>query len=152
MANTDVYLNVVGGTATLQDSSGKNIGKVTLEFGDTMTLHVGSGFSGTTSLSNVGVYAWNAGVKGDLLGNWPASNDVGVLSIATSGSNVVVTDGDQGSTDGDYGYSVTATSVRDGVTSFYTADPELLAKKKRGTSRRAADAMRRTARPPDAEV
>jgi len=128
--NKDVYLNIVNGTAVLQDaaSNGKAIGKITLNYGDTMTVHTGSGFSRTPTISKVEIYNWVNGAKGSPVGNWPDNTTVGCLTIAPSGTTVVVTDGDDGENDADYGYGVSATMP--GRTAPYTADPELLAKKK----------------------
>ncbi len=150
MANTDVYLNLVSGQAKLQTSNGSSVGRITLEYEDTMTVKLGTGFRGTTSLTDVTIYNWVNGAKSGAVGSWPASSTIGVLSVTPSGSDVVLQDADRGASDGDYGYAVTATSVVNGVTSEYTADPELLVKKRRGGTR--ADVAAPAARKPEAEI
>lgn len=150
MANTNVYLNLVDGSARLQNAQGLSIGAVTLEYNDTLTVTVGNGFTGTTSLTKVEIYKWENGRKSTLLGNWPDSSTIGVLQLVESGSDLVITDADDGAADGDYGYAVEARSVDGGKTTDYSVDPELLAKKKKGSSGSTTDAQRRRAPEADA--
>ncbi|MDH3783993.1 MAG: hypothetical protein OEV00_01555, partial [Acidobacteriota bacterium] len=95
--NTDVYINLVSNEAVLQTAAGVAIGKVTLDFEDTLTVHAGTGFSGTPALYSVEVFNWVSGAKTTSVGSWTGTTtNVGVLNLATVGSTVVITDNDSG--------------------------------------------------------
>lgn len=150
--NYNVYVNYIAADskAKLQNAAGKAIGKITLEYKDTLTVHPGSGFSGTTAITGVDIFVWVNGAKGDGVGSWSGTDaNIGVLSIGGSGTSAILTDNDSGDSDADYGYGVWLTATKNGVGTPYYADPELVAKKKRniGTLAEVKSVKRR---PPEA--
>lgn len=149
--NTDVYINLVNGNAVLQNSSGKAIGKVTLEYQDSLTVHPGTGFDGTPALSSIEIFNWVNGAKGASVGSWTGTTtNIGVLNLTNSNNDVVITDCDTGDADADYGYSVKASATKNGKTTYHTADPELMAKKRPTGGGRSVAARKVTRRPPEA--
>ena len=122
-------------------SRGTNLscGTVTLNFGETLTISIGTGFPAapvTTEITKVEFYDILHGQKGsNLLGKWvrdsnpPYTVPEGV-AVAAFGTGVQLSDSDDGTNDVDYYYNVTAT---DSNGNTYTADPELILKKKRQT-------------------
>ena len=148
MANTDATINTSNGRTTL------SCGTVTLNYGDTLTIAIGTGFPAapvTTQVERVEFYAVVNGQKsGPILGKWvqgmsPPSTLPAGIAVAASGSGVVLTNTDDGLSDDDYYFSVTA---EDSNSNSYPADPELVLKKK--TKPPTAQARRRPPLAPEA--
>ena len=127
MANTNC--NIDNGTPPTM-----SCGQVTLNYNDTLTLGIGTGFTNptTTSITQVNFYNSVNGGKGPTLkGQWKRQGTYTLptgISAATSGSGVIFTDTDSGNVDEDYYYNVIAT---DSTThGNFTADPELVVRKR----------------------
>ena len=116
-----------------------SVGKIELNYNDSLTLTIGTGFPNpaNTAITQVQFYNVEGGGKGSTpKGSWtingPNSVPAGVEVTATpSGGGVILKDVDDGANDGDYYYNVVATDSTTRAT--YPADPELILRKKQNT-------------------
>ena len=129
MANATKTINLSGGRAMLSPP-----GSVTLDYNNTLTISIGTGFPTGAEIARLQFYNVNNHQKGGtLLGAWKrnANSNVptGVLAAA-SGTGVVLTDSDTTNADEDYYYNV---RVKDAAGQHWDADPELVLKKRAQT-------------------
>jgi len=135
MANTNALINLSGTTATL------NVGKVTLDYNDTLSIGIGTGFPNTSQTSITKIEFWDVaagGGKGNSrLATWPTAVPAGVM-VAQSRAGVIIYDSDDSTVNQDYYYNVTANDRSTGID--YTADPELVIRKKVRTGGQSTNA------------